>query len=119
MRTPVDISLRGVPASGALERLVGEQARQLERHCERVRACHVTIEALHREQQPGAKFAVRLNIMLPGTEVVVNREHGEDVYMAVREAFEAAGLQLSDHMRRQGNSERGPSGAIPRGKQQP
>lgn len=118
MRTPVEISFRGVPASGALERLVGEQARQLERQCERVQACHVTVEALYREQQPGAQFAVRLNIMLPGTEVVVNREHREDVYMAVREAFEAAGLQLSDHMRRQGSIERGSDSANPGGKQE-
>jgi hypothetical protein len=43
---------------------------------------------------------VRLNITLPGTEVVVSREHAEDVYIAVRDAFEAAGLQLKDHMRR-------------------
>ena len=58
-------------------------------------------EALQRERQPGAQIAVRLTITLPGTEVVVNREHAEDVYIALRDAFEAAGLQLMDYMRRQ------------------
>ena len=106
MRSPVEITLRGVPQSGALERYVGEQARALDRQCDRIQACHVVVEALHRPKQQGAQFAVRLNITLPGTEVVVNREHGEDVYMAVRDAFEAAGLQLKDHMRRLGSVER-------------
>ncbi len=58
------------------------------------------VEALEREQGQAAKFAVRLIISLPGTEVVVNREHGEDVYMALRDAFTAARLQLEDHLYR-------------------
>jgi ribosome-associated translation inhibitor RaiA len=108
MQNPVEIVLRGISQSGALERYIGEQARKLDRVCDRLLSCHVVAEALHRQKQQGAQFAVRLNITLPGTEVVVNREHGEDVYMAVRDAFEAAGLQLKDHMRRLGNVERRP-----------
>jgi len=105
MHNPVEIILRGVPHSGALERYIGEQAGKLDQVCDRLQSCHVVAEALHRPKQQGAQFAVRLNITLPGTEVVVNREHGEDVYMAVRDAFDAAGLQLKDHMRRQSNIE--------------
>lgn len=101
MREPVEISFRGVPRSAALERYIGEQARALERQCDRVQACQVAVEALPQQSREGARFAVRLNIMLPGTEVVVNREHGADVYMALRDAFAAAGLQLKDHLRRQ------------------
>jgi len=116
MRTPVEISLRGIPVSAALERCVSERARQLERQCDRILACHVAIEALHRRELAGVQFAVRLNIMLPGIEVVVNREHAQDVYIAVREAFEAASLQVSDHMRRQALLERRAGSAGPSGK---
>ena len=105
MQNPVEVVLRGIPHSDALERYIGEQARELDRVCDRLQSCHVIAEALHRPKQQAAQFAVRLNITLPGTEVVVNREHGEDVYIAVRDAFEAAGLQLKDHMRRQSNIE--------------
>ncbi len=108
MRDPVELTLRGVPHSGALERFVGEQARALDRQFDRIQACHVVVEALNRPKRQGAQFAVRLNITLPGTEVVVNREHGEDVYIALRDAFEAAGLQLKDHLRRQCNVQRSP-----------
>ena len=105
MHNLVEIVLRGVPHSGALERYIGEQADKLDRVCGRPQSCHVVAEAVYLPKQQGAQFAVRINMTLPGTEVVVNREHGEDVYIAVRDAFEAAGLQLKDHMRRQSNIE--------------
>jgi ribosome-associated translation inhibitor RaiA len=105
MHNPVEIVLRGIPHSGALEGYIGERADKLDRICGRILSCHVVAEALHRPKQQGAQFAVQLNIMLSGTEVVINREHCEDVYIAVRDAFEAAGLQLKDHMRRESNIE--------------
>lgn len=112
MRDPVEITLRGIAHSAALERYVGDQALKLDRVCDRLQSCHVVAEAVHRPKQQCAQFAVRLNITLPGTEVVVNREHGEDVFNAVRDAFDAAGLQLEDYVRRQYRSEPGsPSGA--------
>lgn len=100
MDHPVDIALRGIPPSDALERYIGEEARRLDGICDRIRSCQVVAEAQQREQPQSAQVAVRLVISLPGTEVVVNREHGSDIYVAVRDAFAAAGRQLKDHMRR-------------------
>lgn len=113
MHNPVEIALRGIPPSGELQRYIGEEAGKLERICDRIRSCQVVAEALQREKQQGAQFAVRLTITLPGTEVVVNREHGEDAYMALRDAFAAASLQLADHMRRSENIEHRPGGRTP------
>lgn len=104
MHDPVEIIVRGMPHSGALERFVGEQADKLDRLCRRILSCNMVVEALHRPKRQGAQFAVRLNITLPGTELVVNREHGTDVYVAVRDAFEAASVQLEDYLRRQSNT---------------
>jgi ribosome-associated translation inhibitor RaiA len=100
MHYPVEIALRGLPPSSALEHYIDEEARKLDRICDRIVSCQAVAEVLQRQKQRGAQFAVRLIITLPGTEVVVNREHGDDVYMAVRDAFAAAGIQLKDHMRR-------------------
>jgi ribosome-associated translation inhibitor RaiA len=102
MTYPLEIVLRDMPGSDALRQLIGEHAHRLERMCDRIRSCRVLVEVLHREKQPQAKFAVRLIVTLPGTEVVFNREHAADVRVAVREAFAAAGLQLEEHMRRRG-----------------
>jgi ribosome-associated translation inhibitor RaiA len=100
MNNPIEIALRGIPASGALERYIGDEARRLHGICDRIRSCQLIAEAQQREKEQGARLAVRLEIMLPGTEVVVNREHGSDIYAAVHDAFAAAGRQLREHMRR-------------------
>jgi ribosome-associated translation inhibitor RaiA len=100
MHNPVDISLRGIPASGALERRIGEEALRLERICDCMLSCQVVAEALQGRAQRNAGVAVRLIITLPGKEIVVNREHREDVQIAVREAFQAAAAQLRNYTRR-------------------
>ncbi|MBE0627063.1 MAG: ribosome-associated translation inhibitor RaiA [Burkholderiales bacterium] len=112
MHNSVAIAFRGIPPSSALERYIGEEARKLEAICDRIRSCQVLAESLRSEKRQGAQVSVRLVITLPGTEVVVNREHGDDVYMAVRDAFAAAGVQLRDHMRR-GNREHRPRDSEP------
>ena len=52
-------------------------------------------------QTSGRAFNVRLDITVPGKELVVNREADEDVYVALRDAFNAAKRQLEDYGRRQ------------------
>ena len=111
---PVEIALRGIPASDALKRYIESEARKLDRAYDWIRSSQVVVEALGREQGRARTFAVRLIITLPGTEVVVNREHGEDVYMALRDAFAAARLQLEDHLCRR-NLEHGRHGHGPPG----
>jgi len=98
MEYPVQITLRGIPHSATLERFIGDEARKLDRVCDRIVSCHMIAEALHPPERQ--LFAVRLNLTLPGTEVAVNRDHEADIYMAVRSAFEAARRQLQDHMSR-------------------
>lgn len=110
MDNPVEIALRGVPASAALESYIGEEARKLRQHCDGISSCRVLAEALQGEKRGGALCAVRLMVTLPGSEIVVNREHGEDVYIAVRAAFAAAGLQLADYLRRSHERKRDPPG---------
>jgi ribosomal subunit interface protein len=115
MRKPVEIALRGIPHSDALESCIGEEADKLERVCHHILSCNVVAEALQRQKQRGARFSVQLNIALPGTEVVVNREHREDVYVALRDAFQAAAVQLKEHARRQTNTGRRSLSATPEG----
>jgi ribosome-associated translation inhibitor RaiA len=111
MHGSIEISLRGIASSGELENYIGEEVRRLEGVCDRIRSCEVLAEALRTEKRQGAQVAVRLVIRLPGTEVVVNREHGDDIFLAVRDAFAAAALQLKDHMRRHDVHHRPSSGA--------
>ena len=100
MHNPIEIALRGIPSSGEVERQITEEAQKLTTLYKLVRSCRVLAEVQQGENRQGAQFAVQLVITLPGTEIVVNREHRDGVLIAVRDAFAAAGLQIMDHMRR-------------------
>ena len=43
---------------------------------------------------------MRIDIGVPGNEIVVNHNHDEDVYVAMRDAFDAAKRQLEDYARK-------------------
>ena len=102
MHYPVDIAMRDIPRSGALEQYIDDAAHRLERICAGIRSCQLLAEALGPGERCAAQFAVRLVISLPGTEIVVNRESCDDVRPALEDAFAAAGLQLRDYVRRLG-----------------
>jgi ribosome-associated translation inhibitor RaiA len=68
----------------------------------------VSVEAPHKHHHKGKLYAVHIDLRVPGGEIVASREPGqdhshEDVYVAVRDAFDAVGRQLQDLTRiRQG-----------------
>jgi len=105
MKTDLQVSFRNMDRSDAVEAAVREAAGKLERFHDRITGCHVLIEAPHRRHQQGKLYHVRVDVLVPGGEVVVNRdppEHHahEDVYVAIRDAFDAARRRLEDYVRR-------------------
>ena len=104
MRLPVQISFRNMPHSEALERAILERAERLDRFCGLIMGCRVVVETRHRRHQ-GNLYHVRIDLTLPGHEIVVGREPAlhracEDVYVAVRDAFDAARRRVEDYSRR-------------------
>lgn len=105
MQVPLQISFRGLPHSDAIEARVREKAEWLENFHDRIMSCRVVVEAPHRHQHKGKLYNVRVDVTVPGTELVANRAPGEhqahqDVYVAIRDAFEAMRRQLEEHSRR-------------------
>ncbi len=101
MKFIFQITARDVPHSEALEAHVRQKAEKLEAFYPHIMGCRVVIEVPHKHKHQGRAFNVRLDITVPGKELVVNREADEDVYVAVRDAFDAAKRQLEDYGRRQ------------------
>ena len=60
-------------------------------------SCRVVVEVPHKHHQQGRRFNVRIDIGVPGSEIVVNRDQAEDVFVALRDAFDAAKRQLEDY----------------------
>ncbi|NDP47870.1 MAG: ribosome-associated translation inhibitor RaiA [Sulfuriferula multivorans] len=100
MKTPLQITFRDIEQSDALEAHIREKADKLETFFEPIMSCRVVVEMPHQHKQQGKFFNVRIDIGVPGKEIVVNRDKHEDVYVALRDGFDAAKRQLDDYSRR-------------------
>lgn len=102
MKIPLQITLRGVDASEALETRVRAKAEDLERFYPPLMSCRIVVEMQARHRHQGRNFNVRIHLGVPGGEIAIDRDHHEDVYVAVRDAFDAARRKLEDygHMQR-------------------
>jgi len=96
-------------------------------------SCRVIVEAPHRHHRKGKVYEVRIDLTVPGSELFINHspkllkaakpslaespeeklieshepsKHGAhvDVYVAIRDAFNAAGRKLQDYARRQNSA---------------
>ncbi len=104
MQLPLQITFRGMEPSPAVEAAVRERAARLDRFFERIMSCHVVIEAPHRHSAKGRLYSVRIDLKVPRGEIAVThsgpKDHAhEDVYVAIRDAFDSARRRLEDHAR--------------------
>jgi len=99
MQVPLQITLRHMRASEALEARIRDQATKLEAFHPQVISCRVTVEELDKHQHQGRQFQVRIDAHVPGREIVASRDHHEDVYVALRDAFAAVTRQLEEDVR--------------------
>lgn len=101
MQIPLQITIRDMPASAVLEDHIREKAVKLEHFYPALVGCRVVVELPHKHKQHGKLFNVRIDLTVPGSEIVINRDQSEDVYVALRDAFDAANRKLEDYGRRQ------------------
>ncbi|MES2365829.1 MAG: HPF/RaiA family ribosome-associated protein [Pseudomonadota bacterium] len=101
MQIPLQITIRDMPASAVLEDHIREKAAKLEHFYPALVGCRVVVELPHKHKQHGKLFNVRIDLTVPGSEIVINRDQSEDVYVALRDAFDAANRKLEDYGRRQ------------------
>ena len=88
MKQPLQIRFLGLQPSEAVEAAVREKAARLDHVFPEIMACRVSIELAHKHQQQGRRYAVRVDATLPGHELVVDRVLDDDVYVALRNAFD-------------------------------
>jgi len=105
MDLPLQITFRNMPPSPAVEESIRKRADRLDRFSKHIMTCRVIVEAPHRHHHQGTRYHVRIDLTVPGGELAVSREPAmhreyEDVYVAIRDAFDAAVRQLEDYVRR-------------------
>jgi len=99
MQIPLQITMREMDRSDALDTAIHEHAAKLEQFHSRITRCRVTVEQMRKHHQQGRHFAVKVDLRVPGREIVATRDHDEDVYVALRDAFDSAKRQLEETVR--------------------
>jgi cold shock CspA family protein/ribosome-associated translation inhibitor RaiA len=117
------ISFHGLEPSPALETDIRERIDRLETYCPSMIGCRVSVEFVQRHHETGNRFHVRIDLTVPGEELVVTHEANlhasaqgsgaervgrlaepnperKHAHVAVREAFDVARRQLQDYARR-------------------
>lgn len=98
---PLQITFRDMDHSDAIEDYVRKRAAKLSAMRRSLVACKVAVEAPHRHKNHGRHYRVRIDMTVPGSEVVVDRcpDVGDacaDVYAAIDYAFDHALRRLRD-----------------------
>ena len=93
MNFPIQISAKDLNNRGPIETLIQERATRLERFHHRITSARVaiTVDGPH-----PLRHRLKLEIAIPGSEIVVSRGPTEDLPAAIREAFDVARRQLQD-----------------------
>lgn len=123
-KIPLQITIHDLPPSEALEAHIRDRVNKLDVLFAHIPSCRVLVEMSHRHQQQGKQFNVRfnsekyrsamraarqqqgkqfnvcINLDIPGNKIAINRSHHADVYVALRDAFDAVRRQLEDYVHR-------------------
>lgn len=131
MQLPPTITFRGVTPSADLEAEIRARIDKLETYYRSIMGCRVLVELVERHHEAGNRYHVRIDLTVPGDEIVVAHEASlhataqdvdvekatkEDetdperkhVRVAVREAFDIARRRLQDYARRQRGAVKAP-----------
>ena len=123
MTLPIQITFRNTEHSDRIEAKVRQEAAKLEKFYSPIMSCRVIIEAPEHRRKYGELHHVRIDLGVPGGELIVKHEpslHGsmpeeqkktakhlevatphKHIDVAIRDAFRSARRQLEDYARRQ------------------
>jgi hypothetical protein len=123
MTLPLQVTFRNMKHSTEVEDWVRTEAAKLETSYHRIIGCRVAIEVPHRHHKKGKPLHIRIDLTLPGKEIVIKREpvanrrasvnrgaaaqsqprvkstHA-DLELVIHDAFKSAGRRVQDFARR-------------------
>ena len=124
MKWSLQIAYRNVMPSATIEEWIRREAEKLDTFYHHIVACRVAIHVPHRHHRKGSLYYIRIDLQVPGGEIVVNREPALDLearvldypaaakhlelnptmknlHLAIKSAFRIASRRLQDYARRQ------------------
>jgi len=124
MKSQMQITFRNMKRSKEVEAWITDEVAKLETFYNQLMRCRVAVEVPHRHHKRGWPYHIRVDLTVPGGEIVVKREPSlnararqlgereskkqtevhiphKKLRQAIDDAFKAAGRRLQDYARRQ------------------
>ena len=99
MISDTQVVFRNIEHSPAVEEAVYKRLEKLERYCDEIQSLRVTLEAPHNNHHKGKVYHVGVEALVPNHDIVVTHDQHdkhshEDIYVAIRDAFNAVERRL-------------------------
>jgi cold shock CspA family protein/ribosome-associated translation inhibitor RaiA len=124
MKIPLQITFRNMEPSPIVEEWIRAEADKLETFHSSIMGCRVVVEIPHRHRINGMLYHIRIDLTVPGGELVIKRQANprnqarqagkieatkslekesphKDLRLAIDDAFRSTGRRLQDYARRQ------------------
>ncbi len=100
MKIPLQITGHNLVLTETIKSEIRQKAEKLDKFYDRIIRCRVVVESPHHRHHTGRLYNVHIKLAVPGAELIVKREPNEDLYVAIRDSFNAARRELEDFVRR-------------------
>lgn len=105
MEVPPEIAFRNIEPTDSLKNAIQEGIENLEKVYDRLTSCRVMVEQ-ESSNGNGGRFRVRIDMTVPGSELVVNRRPAQksdrpDAHQLIDAAFDTARRRLKEYARQQ------------------
>lgn len=106
------VVFRGIDHSPAVEEAVHKRLEKLNRYSEELQSLRVVLESPHKNHHKGKVYHVGIEAIIPNHDIVVNHEQHdkhshEDIYVAIRDAFNALERRIKAVYKKQRKMSRG------------
>jgi ribosomal subunit interface protein len=101
MEIPLQITGRNFELTDAIESEIRQKAEKLNKFYDRIIRCRIVVESPHRHRHQGKLYNIQIYMTLPGSELIVKRKPHKDLYVVIRDSFNAAQRRLEDFSRLQ------------------
>lgn len=101
MKLSLQITARDFELTDAIKAEITEKVEKLDKFCDQIIKCRVVVEAPHRHSHDGRLYNVNIDLKVPGSEIIIKREPNEDLYVSIRDSFNAAKRKIEEFVDQQ------------------
>ncbi len=101
MSIPLEITIRDIDKTEAIEQRINDKAEKMSQYYDRIESGKVVVELAQNHQHTGKLYNVTIEINVPGKQLVVNKQPNEDLYVAIRDSFQAMYRMIESYAQKQ------------------